>query len=404
MALGRYAGARRWVFNWALATRRGYYAHHGKTLPRRELMRQLTALKKREETRWLRDIDSQLLQQAVSDLDRAFLNFFEKRARFPHFKSKKDPSQSFRIPQRCVLNPQDAKGEGKGKGKVYLPKVGHIKVKQHRPVEGKTRSATFKRDCTGNWHITLVCQVEMPDAKAPSRPETTVGIDLGFASFATVTNGTDGSKTQKIPSQKHMRRAARKLRRVQRSFSRKKKGSNNRVKQRLVVARTHRKVANQRNDFLHKQSHALVKSNSAICVEELSLRGMARTKLARSVHDAGLGSFVRMLEYKCLWEGKHFVKISRWFPSSKLCRMCGALKSDLTLRDREWVCECGTVHDRDINAAHNIRTEGMRILRSGVSRAGGSGAGELGILAVGHTESVNACGAFVRPPVGGKKR
>ena len=363
----RLAGARRFVWNWALERRRTHYAEHGETIPAATLSAELTVLKNRPETAWLKEADSQALQQTLKDLDRAFRNFFERRARFPRFKSRKRDMPRFRIPQRVKA----------AEGKVYVPKVGKIRIRQSMPVDLPTKGATFKRDAVGRWFVTLTAEFEMPDVALPEAdPAKVIGIDLGLKDFSVMSYG------ERIPSPKFFRDGQRKLRKAQRVLSRRKPGSNRKAKARLVVAKVHQRIANQRGDFLHKLSTDLVGSHGGISIEDLSLKGLARTKLAKSFTDASMGEFRRQLEYKSLWGRKHLVVIDRWFPSSKMCRDCKTINAELTLADRSWACGCGSVHDRDLNAANNIRDEGLRI------------------LAVGHTDKQNARGAGVRPQTG----
>lgn len=364
--LFRLAGARRFVWNWALARRREYFAECGKTIPASILSAELTALKNHPETAWLKEADSQALQQAVKDLDRAFKNFFERRARFPRFKSRKRDAARFRIPQRVKV----------ADGKVYVPKVGWVRVRQSQAVEGKTKSATFRRDALGHWFVTLTVEFETPDVALPEPdPAKTIGVDLGLKDFIVLSDGG------RVEAPKFYRQGQRKLRKAQRTLSRRQKGSRRRAKAANRAARVHQKIGNQRKDFLHKLSTNLVQSHGAVCVEDLCVRGLARTKLAKSFADASMGEFRRMLEYKGVWNRKHIVAIDRFFPSSRMCRQCGEINRLLTLSDRQWVCGCGVVHDRDLNAALNIRDEGLRI------------------LAVGRTDKSNARGGRVRPRI-----
>ena len=349
-AMARMAGARRWVWNWGLARKREHYKDTGKTLTYNALAAELTALKTKPETAWLKEADSQALQQVLKDLDRAFVNFFEKRARFPRFKSKKRDTARFRIPQRVKLE----------NGKVYCPKVGWIKIRQSQPVEEKTKSATFRRDAKGHWHVSLVTEFEMPDVAPLVNPAKVVGIDVGLIDYATLSDGSDP-----IPAPKFFRKAQKKLRKAQRAFSRRKDGSKRKAKAKAKVSRIHQRVGNQRSDFQHKLSTKIVREHGGVCVEDLSLKGLVRTKLSRSFADAGLGEFKRQLEYKCLWNLKPFAVIDRYFPSSKMCNVCGAINDKLTLSDREWTCDCGAHHKRDFLAACNIRDEGLRMLAAG---------------------------------------
>ena len=368
-ALLRMAGARRFVWNWGLARRKEAYAATGKGLTYNQQAAELTALKKRPEMAWLKEADSQMLQQALKDLDRAFKAFFEKRAGFPRFKSKKRDEPRFRIPQRVKV--EDSK--------VYVPKVGWVRIRQSQPIDCPIKGATFKRDGEGHWYVSLTAEFTMPDIPLPpANPELVVGIDLGLKDFAVLSDGT------RIAPPKFYRKAERKLRRAQRELSRKQKGSKNREKARHRLNRVHAKVRNQRQDWLHKLTTGLVQKYDGLCIENLNLKGMAKTKLSKSVLDAAPGEFRRQLEYKAVWYRKHLVAIDRYFPSSKLCRECGTIHTALTLSDRVWTCGCGAVHDRDLNAALNIRAEGIRAIP----------------VAVGHTETQNAWGVSVRPAHG----
>jgi putative transposase len=350
-ALNRMAGARRWIWNWGLARKQEHFKATGETLRYVDLNGELTDLKRQPGMEWLREADSQSLQEALRDLDRAFVNFFEKRARFPKFKSKKRDRARFRIPQRVKL----------ADGKVYVPKVGHVRVRQSQDVSEPTNSATFRREADGHWYVSLVVEFEMPDIALPAPdPEKVAGIDLGLIDFATLSDGSNPIHTPKFD-----RKAQRDLRRAQRTLSRRKKGSKRKAKARVKVARVHQKIANQRSDFLHKLTADLVATHDGLCIEDLSVRGLARTKLAKSFTDASFGEFRRQLEYKCEWNRKHIVVVDRFFPSSKMCNACGALNDALTLSDREWDCDCGAHHKRDFLAACNIRDEGLRMLAVG---------------------------------------
>jgi putative transposase len=372
-ALARFAGARRFVFNWALERRKEAYEQTGKSVSWSELSVELTELKNKPGFEWLKEIDSQLLQQALADCKNAFDNFFQKRAGFPKFKRKHSARQSFRIPQRVKL-------EG---GRVYIPKIGWLAIRQSQAVDLPLKSATFKREATGKWYASLVVEFDLPDLPKPAiEAETAIGIDVGFDRFATDSGGGV------VENPRFFRKAERKIKRAQRRFSRKRKGSANRAKARCALAREHEKVVNCRADFVHKFSTSVVKENATIACETLNLKGMSRTKLAKSVGDAAHRETFRQIEYKARWRNRNFVFVGRWFPSSQLCSECGHRHQDLSLSDRFWTCSnCGARHDRDHNAAKNVRDEGVRIL-----------------LAVGHTESLNACGADVRPGTPGERR
>ena len=351
--LNRMAGARRFVWNWALARWKETYAATGKSISLQQLSAELTALKGKPETAWLSECDSQALQQVLRDLVRAFTNFFERRARYPRFKSKKRDRARFRIPQRVKV----------ADGKVYVPKVGWVCIRQSREVDGATKSATFAREADGHWYVSLITEFEMPDVAIVIDPAKVVGIDLGLKDFVVP---SDGSRT--TPAPKFSRKATAKIRRAQKAVSRRKLGSKRRDKAKKRLALAHRKARDQRNDFLHKLSTDLVDRYEAICIEDLNVKGLARTKLARSFTDAAMGEFRRQLEYKCEWNRRALVVIDRFFPSTRMCRRCGAINDRLTLEDRAWDCDCGAHHDRDLNAACNILDEGLRLLAAGQAR------------------------------------
>ena len=303
--LNRLAGARRWVWNWALRRWKDYYEANGKSIGLKQLSTELTAIKQQPETAWLKEADSQALQQTLKDLHRAFANFFEGRARYPRFKSRKRDPLRFRIPQRVKV----------ANGKVYVPKVGQVRIRQSQPVTETTKSATFRRAADGHWYVSLVVEFAMPEvALPPVDPSNVVGIDLGLKDFAVLSDG------ERIPASKFFRKGQRKLRKAQRVSSRRKPGSNRRAKAKNKLARVHQKIANQRGDFLHKLTTDLVLSHDGLCIEDLSLKGMARTKLAKSFHDASMGEFRRQLEYKCLWKRKHLAVIDRWYPLVSVAR------------------------------------------------------------------------------------
>jgi len=370
--LRRFAGARRFVWNWALNRKREHYRETGKTLSYNDLAAELTRLKQQPATAWLREMDSQSLQQTLRDLENAYQLFFrrarngDKKKGFPKFKSRKTDTPRFRIPQRVMF--QDAS--------VSVPKIGLIRTVVHRPLSGVTKSATFKRDACGHWYISLV--VEQQIAPKVDRPvRTHIGVDVGLKSLAVLSTG------ETIDNPRWYRTQTHKLRRAQKALSRKQQGSRNRSKARIVVARLHQKTRNQRNDFLHKLSTDLVRHFDLVSIEDLNVGGLAKTKLSKSVLDAGWGLFRSMLTYKADRNDTHLMAIGRLFPSSKTCGACGLVNADLTLADRDWTCRCGVHHDRDLNAACNIDREGLRLAQQ--------------IVAAGYAETQNACGDPVRP-------
>ena len=372
--LNQFAGARRWVWNWALDRKMAHYRQTGTTLSYHDLAGELTQLKQQPETAWLREMDSQSLQQALRDLDSAYQHFFrrvkrgEKHKGFPRFKSRKRDTPRFRIPQRVVLHAEA----------VGVPKIGRIRAVVHRPLEGVTKGATFKREPNGHWFVSIV--TEQQAAPRTERPvQTHVGVDVGLKSLAVYSTG------ETIANPRWYRTQSRKLRRAQQALSQQVQGSHNRGKARVVVARLHQKIRNQRNDFVHKLSTDLVRHYDLVSIEDLSIRGLAKTKLATSVLDAGWGMLRAMLAYKADRNDSHVVAIGRFFASSKMCGACGWIH-DITLSVRAWDClnpACGAHHDRDLNAARNIDYEGKRLFDLRV--------------AAGHAETQNACGASVSP-------
>lgn len=361
-ALERQFGCARFVFNYFLRERMDFYAAHKgekkQGLNYNDTASHLTALKREPEYAWLKEVNSQSLQTALRDLDTAYGNFFAQRAKFPNFKSRRD-KQSFCVPQHFSLDAE--------KGRLNIPKLTPLRIVVHRPVEGNIKSVTISRNPSGRYFASLSCVVEKPEPLR-RRMGKELGLDLGLKSFLVTSEG------EKVDPPQYLRRAEEKLCRLQKQLSRKRASSQNREKARLKVAGLHEKIANQRADFLHKQSRRRIDENQAIYVEDLHVNGMLRNhRLARSISDAGWGEFLRQLEYKAAWYGCCFKQIGTFYPSSKLCHRCGYRKDDLTLADREWDCpECQTHHDRDVNAALNILQEGRagleRKRRAGMAR------------------------------------
>lgn len=339
-ALDFHFGAVRYVYNRYRAAREGYYQDTGETLSETDCCLDLTAHKREAGNEWLRQAYNQSLQQAIRDLDRAYRNFFVGRARFPRFKSKRS-HQSIRYlfvgnSKLRITN-----------GRIRIPKVGSVKITQHRHIEGTPRYMTVSKTKSGKFFVSINCQKDVtpPPAIGPE-----VGIDLGLKAFVTLSDG------RTIDPPKHLRKAERRLKRLQRRLSRKRKGSANRRKAKVLLARQHEKVANRRADFLHKLSRQLVDTHGHIGIEDLYVKGLLRNhNLAKSIVDAGWGEFVRQLQYKGDWYGCRITKVDRWFASSRICSDCGAVNPDLRLKNRRWSCiECGVTHDRDVNAARNI--------------------------------------------------
>jgi len=407
-ALARLVGRRRYVYNWALARRREHYAATGTHLASAVLSTALTSLKRQPATRWLAEVDSQALQQGLRDLDRAYANCFAKRARRPRFASKHRGDQTARIPQRVTVD--------EAARTVRIPKVGPVRLRLSRPLGGGVRSATVRRDACGDWFVSLRLEARaLTDAPVPAERAVAnaVGIDLGLTTYATLSTG------ETVPNPRHLRTGQRALARAQRQLTRKQRGSKNRHKARKRLARLHRKVARPQADFQHKLTTALVRRFDLLAVEDLNLRGLARTKLARSFADAAFGELLRQLRYKAAWHGKHVVAVGRWFPSSKTCGACGTVYAGLTLKERVWTCAaCGTTHDRDANAARNLLAEGLRLFAlhqvgpgtahpgAGVAAAGAGARVPTTsiVVAAGTPETQNACGRPVRRLPGAQGR
>jgi len=329
-------GHARFIYNHYRAKREAIYKETGNGLNYVDTANDLKQLKDNGEHFWLREADSQVLQQSLIDLDRAYKNFFEKRAKYPGFKSKKS-KQSIRYPQRFKFN-----GD-----RIYLPKVGWVKGVFHRPIEGKVKNCTVSKTKSGKYFVSVQCKLEIPD---PEPRDGRIGIDLGLKDFVTLSTG------EKFEAPKHLRHAERRLKIRQRRLSRKQKGSNSWEWARLQLACQHEKVVNQRQDFHHKLSHNLVSRFGHLAFEDLNIAGMLKNHyLAKSIQDAGWSQFVRFCEYKAVWTGGMTEKADRFYPSSKLCSTCGEINHALQLSDRIWVCtDCGTIHDRDVNAAINL--------------------------------------------------
>ena len=306
----------------------------------------LTELKKTDEFSFLEDVDSVALQQSLRDLDRGFVNFFQKRARHPRFKSKHSNRRSYR-----TMN-QNNKIRIAGKY-IRLPKLGYVKIRQSMDVD-KIKSATIVRAPTNKYFVILNVEFK-PEAKQNNGGS--IGIDVGIKEFYSDSNGSV------VSNPRFLEKSLKKLRREQRRLSRKKRDSNNRNKQRIRVAKVHEKITSQRNDFLQKISTMLISENQVICIEDLKIKNMVRNrKLARCISSVSWGKFFNMLEYKASWYGNQIIKVPTMYPSSQTCSCCG-YKNPLVknLAVRKWECpQCHTIHDRDANASINILNRGLQ--------------------------------------------
>jgi putative transposase len=367
--LARTFGCARVVFNDCLRLRQDAYAAGEKISDTEVQRRVVTLAKSAPERAWLSEVASVALVQASQDARRAYRNWFDslsgkrkgRRVGHPRFRSRKDHRQSARFTRNGFALHRD---------RLYVAKVGDVRVRWSRPLPSVPSSVTIIREADGRYYASFVVEVAATPLPAVTKD---VGIDLGLTTLAVTSDG------ELIANPRHLRARERHLARAQRALARKQKGSANRSKARVKVAVHHRKVREARADYLHKTALRLVRDNQAVYVEDLAVSGLARTRLAKSVHDAGWATLVRLLEERAERYGRTVVKVGRWFPSSQICSMCGVKDGPKPLDVRTWTCGgCGAVLDRDVNAARNIRLEGRKV-------------------AAGQADTLNDCGADVRP-------
>lgn len=346
-------GCCRFVYNWALNLKIEAYKQEKKSIGNVELTNRMKSELKAEHE-WLSEVNSQSLQSALRNLDSAYTNFFRKTKTvgFPRFKSRRD-RQSFLCPQHCRVDFE--------KGTLTIPKAKDISAVPHRKFKGMVKTVTISMTPSGKYFASVLVDTTIQELPASAiQGNTTLGIDLGIKSLAVCSDG------RTFDNPKNLQRSLDRLKLLQKRLSRKQKGSANRNKARIRVARLQERIANCRKDNLHKITHALTHDSQVrtLCMEDLNVKGMQHNHhLAQAVGDASFGMFLMLLEYKCRWYGVNLIKIDRFVPSSKTCGKCGYVYKGLKLNERNWTCpECGTHHDRDFNAACNIKEFGLKAL------------------------------------------
>lgn len=362
--LAKHFGCCRYAYNWLLSLHNEMYEICGTSPSLFEMHRLIAEMRTDEDTIWLKEVYGHSLQAALRNLDSAFKSFYKAikegkaepvikdgkptgRLKYePQHKSKKDPDQS------CTF-PDNVKVRG---GKLVLPKFKTpIRMRMHRPLGGAIRHAVVSRNARGKYYVSILCQEE---CEYLPRMDKAIGIDLGIKELAVCSDG------ERVANPKFLEVGEKHSKYLHRQLSKKAKKGSNRRRARIRLSRHYEKVANRRRDYIHKFTTHIVRENQTICVEDLNVQGMQSNHcLAKSVSSAAFGEIVRQLEYKCKWYGRDFVKVGRWYPSSKTCHHCGYINRGLTLKDRVWICAgCGREIDRDFNASENIRDEGIRIL------------------------------------------
>jgi putative transposase len=348
--LARTFGCARFVYNWALRLRTDAYYKEHKRIGYHETSARLTQLKQQEEYAWLTEVSSVPTQQAMRHLDKAFRNFFEGRAKYPTFKKKRNQ-------QSAEYTTSAFKWDGTSLTLAKMTEPLDIRWSRPLPDGAKPSTVTVTKDCADRYFVSILVE---EDIKPLDPVEQSVGADLGLKAFVILSTG------EVVGNPTFFHKDEKRLAKAQRRHAKKRKGSKNRAKARVKVAKIHARIADRRRDFLHQLSTRLIRENQTICVESLAVKNMVKNhRLAKAISDVGWSEFVSHLEYKATWYGRTLVKIDKWYPSSKRCFDCGHVLDSLPLDIRVWTCpECGAIHDRDLNAARNIHAVGLTVFEA----------------------------------------
>ena len=352
--LEKHFGCTRFVYNYFLDYKQTQYKTTGTSGTYNQIAKELVNLKEDLNHSWLKEVNSQSLQQSLKDMFNSYERFFRGLSKFPKFK-KKGEKKSFRVPQFCRIDTI--------KNVIYIPKFTKkgIKIKYHRKHEGTIKSMTISKTASGQYYVSVLCLIPNTSITTLSKTKKSIGIDLGIKDYIVC---SDKSVYPSFPKES-IERLRRKLKKYQRHFSRKQKGSKNREKLREKIARIHEKIHNIKTDYFQKLSLELLKNYDTIYVEDLGIKDLLMKSyhiLSRNISEMSWNTFMTILQYKALWNNKEIKKIGKYYPSSKLCSHCDYIKRDLKLHERSWICpNCNTNHDRDYNASINILKEGIRI-------------------------------------------
>lgn len=341
-------GCARYIYNWGLDLRNEAYKNGGSRISWIDICKKITELKQKEETSWLKEVSIQSLQCSIRNMDAAFENFFKKKSKFPKFKSKKDKKQTFQVVKDVVVDFEEMK--------IRLPKIGWIKFSKNRTFVGRVCITTISKSPVGKYYVSILVDdgLDLP-TKSQVNYETSVGIDVGIKDFAVLSNG------QVFENPKYLEKAEKRLKVLQKRYSKKQKGSKRQEKARLQLVKAYEKVRNCRTDYIHKVTSKIIRENQTVIIEDLNVIGMIKNhNLAKHIASASWYEFFRQLQYKAEWSGVNLIRIGRFEPSSKMC-LCGTIYKELKLSQREWVCpNCGRSNDRDLLAAINIKKFGLQ--------------------------------------------